>query len=284
MTSLPSARFLLTAGAAVVLLPSCRIVNGRMDFFWIQEQFSPAVEDSVVVNSASQGAEPYIAPVSPTIPTPLPTQSAATQAATTSPVAQNQPAAEATPVTQNQPTAPESPAAPQQPASAQPAAASAPQKKRSGWLWWQKAPAPEATPRTYVVAKGDTLSVIARKHGISLRALLQANGIAPENADTLRDGQILNIPTPGVQAAPMPTPQRATTPAPQTQPRGSSQKAPAPAPAPRVYTVLKGDTLTSIARKHGITVPALLQANGIAPENADTLRDGQTLNIPTPTR
>lgn len=321
MSSLSTFRFLLTAGTAVTLLSSCRIVNGRMDFFWIQEQFSPAIEDSVVVTSSATGAAPYepttdVAYTAPQqLPQPALQPTAAPQPAPAVSVAQNQPAA----------TPPPAPA----PA---PAAES---KSKSWWLWWQKAPKAAPAPRTYVVAKGDTLSVIARKHRVTLRALLQANGIAPENADTLRDGQILNIPDPAprrkkravkkeepeaqasqesgtpapgdtattpavpapaaatpaatttTSAVTLPTivtpPPAQTTPAPAPAPTAAPQ-APAPAAGVQVYTVLKGDTMTSIARKHGITVPALLQANGIAPEKADTLRDGQTLNIPQPTR
>ena len=323
MSSLSTFRFLLTAGTAVTLLSSCRIVNGRMDFFWIQEQFSPAIEDSVVVTSSATGAAPYVPTTDMAYTAPQQLPPPALQ-----PAAKPQPAP-AVSVAQNQPSATPPPA----PAPA-PAAES---ESESWWPWRQKAPEPAPAPRTYVVAKGDTLSVIARKHRVTLRALLQANGIAPENADTLRDGQILNIPDPapkrkkravkkeehetqtpqetGTQtpdgaavtpaataAAPAPAsaPAAATTTAPAvtlptivTPPPAQTTPAPAPAAAPQapapaagaqVYTVLKGDTMTSIARKHGITVPALLQANGIAPENADTLRDGQTLNIPQPTR
>lgn len=301
MSSLSTFRFLLTAGTAVTLLSSCRIVNGRMDFFWIQEQFSPAIEDSVVVTSSATGAAPYVptTDVAYTAPQQLPQPAL-------QPTAKPQPAP-AVSVAQNQPAATPPPA----PAPA-PAAES---ESESWWPWRQKAPEAAPAPRTYIVAKGDTLSLIARKHGVSLRALLQANGIAPENADTLRDGQILNIPDPAPKRkkravkkeepetqAPQETgaqtpdgttiiPAAATTapavtlPTIVTPPPAQTTTAPAPSAAgAQVYTVLKGDTITGIARKHGITVPALLQANGIAPEKADTLRDGQTLNIPQPTR
>lgn len=307
MTPLSATRIILTAGAIATLLPSCRIVNGRMDFFWIQEQFAPPINDTVVVTSVVGGTRTsYVTPENVTI---LTMQPAVVPAATPAP------AAASSPVAQNQPAPTPAPA----PAPAPEAA-----KQNTGWFGQQQAPvaAAPAAPRTYVVAKGDTLSGIARKHRVTLRALLQANGIAPDKADTLRDGQILNIPEPGVQrkaqparkAAETPTPQPAETasqPAPAPQPAastpqpapapqsaenkvqptiapqpevGASQPATAPGLAPRVYTVLKGDTMTGIARKHGITISALLQANGIAPENADTLRDGQTLNIPAPTR
>lgn len=307
MSTYTATRFLLTAGVVATLLPSCRIVNGRLDFFWIQEQFTPAIEDSVVVDSTVTGATPYVAPGNVNIPAPQPTlsttQQQPTPAATPAPVAHTEPATTASPATAT----------------------------TMGIFSQQQAPAPAPAQRTYVVAKGDTLSGIAHKHRISLRELLQANGIAPDKADTLRDGQILNIPNPtpkrkarpARKAAEKPT-EQTPAPAPAEQPTAQTGTAapatdqpavptptpvatqpvvptikPEPAtlpatptttPAPatnstsQVYTVLKGDTMSGIARKHGITISALLQANGIAPEQADTLRDGQTLNIPTPTR
>lgn len=47
------------------------------------------------------------------------------------------------------------------------------------------------------------------------------------------------------------------------------------------YTVVKGDTLTRIAKHYGVTVNALVTANGIAHPNL--IRIGQVLTIPAPT-
>ena len=51
---------------------------------------------------------------------------------------------------------------------------------------------PERGPETYVVQSGDMLSAIAVKHGVSLDAIMQANGITDPNM--LEVGQVLNIP------------------------------------------------------------------------------------------
>ncbi|MFN7210271.1 MAG: LysM peptidoglycan-binding domain-containing protein, partial [Aggregatilineales bacterium] len=48
----------------------------------------------------------------------------------------------------------------------------------------------------------------------------------------------------------------------------------------RVYTVVAGDTLGAIARKFGITVQQLRQANGLL--EGDFIRVGQQLKIPAP--
>ncbi|HJZ47704.1 MAG TPA: LysM domain-containing protein, partial [Roseiflexaceae bacterium] len=56
---------------------------------------------------------------------------------------------------------------------------------------------------------------------------------------------------------------------------------PTAAPATRrTYTVQPGDTLLSIARQFNTTVPALVKANKLTPQQADSLRVGQELVIP----
>lgn len=48
--------------------------------------------------------------------------------------------------------------------------------------------------RTYVVQPGDTLRAIAEQFNVSVSALLEANNLTPEEADSLRPGQELVIP------------------------------------------------------------------------------------------
>ncbi len=59
----------------------------------------------------------------------------------------------------------------------------------------------------------------------------------------------------------------------------STRPAPAPSP-PGTYTVAKGDNLSKIAKKHGTTVDALVQANAI--KNRNQLRIGAVLKLPPP--
>jgi LysM repeat protein len=83
-------------------------------------------------------------------------------------------------------------------------------------------------------------------------------------------------PTLAPTAAPEPT--EAPTAAPTVAPTA----APPPPSEPRKYTVQAGDTLRAIAEKFNVSVTALVEANKLTPEEADSLRVGQELVIPAP--
>ena len=63
------------------------------------------------------------------------------------------------------------------------------------YLAWQKQGGNQgkSVAGKYKVVRGDTLSVIARRNGVSMAALRKANGL--KNADHIRVGQVLQIPT-----------------------------------------------------------------------------------------
>ena len=125
-------------------------------------------------------------------------------------------------------------------------------------------PAPPPTPETaateYVVVKGDTLSKIAKKFGVTLKAIEAANpGVEPTK---LKVGQKLSIPAPA--ASP-------TAPAPTGMVPGSATG------GEEIYTVKSGDTLSKIAKAHGTTVKAIESENNLS---TTQIKVGQKLKIP----
>jgi len=60
-------------------------------------------------------------------------------------------------------------------------------------------PTPRSGPETYIVQAGDTLGAISLRYGVSVEALMQANGLYDPN--TLAVGQTLQIPVPTPQPA-----------------------------------------------------------------------------------
>ncbi len=121
---------------------------------------------------------------------------------------------------------------------------------------------PAAGPTEYKIAKGDTLSSVAKKFHVSLKALMEANpGIDPTK---LQIGQAIHVP-----AAPAPSASSSGT----APTAGATESS-----AGQIYTVVSGDTLTKIAAQFKTTVRALRQANNLT---TDSLKVGQKLKIPT---
>lgn len=82
-------------------------------------------------------------------------------------------------------------------------------------------------------------------------------------------------------AALSPTPAATSTPeATATATAEPPSATPEPTTAGRRYVVEAGDTFRAIAERFGVTVPDLLRANNLTPEQADNLRVGQELVIP----
>jgi LysM repeat protein len=123
------------------------------------------------------------------------------------------------------------------------------------------APAPEAAGTEYVVVKGDTFAKIAKKNGVSVKAIEAANsGVAPTK---LKVGQKLSIPaSAGGAAAP------AVAGGPVFAGSSAGEEA---------YTVKSGDTLTKIAKAHGTTLKAIRAENNLT---TDHIKVGQKLKIP----
>jgi len=121
---------------------------------------------------------------------------------------------------------------------------------------------PPAVPAAmeYTVVKGDILETIAKKNGVTLKALEAANpGVVPTK---LKIGQKLTIPAGGT-AAP------ATT-----DSTGGGA-------AGEVYVVKSGDSLFKIAKQFGTTVKAIETANNLS---TTKIKVGQKLKIPAKTQ
>ncbi len=119
-------------------------------------------------------------------------------------------------------------------------------------------PVVETAGAEYVVVKGDTLGKIAKKNGVSVKAIEAANpGVVPTK---LKVGQKLSLPAGGAVA-----PAAAATTMVDAGVGGES------------YTVKSGDTLTKIAKAHGTTVKAIESANNLT---TTKIKVGQKLKIP----
>jgi len=102
-----------------------------------------------------------------------------------------------------------------------------------------------SNPAIHVVKSGDTLSKISARYNVTIKAIKRANSLT---RNSVYKGQKLTIPG-GVS---------------------NSKKA-------TRHHVTRGDTLSEIAEKYGVTIKAIMRANGLRNR---TVRLGQTLKIP----
>ncbi|KKB37137.1 C40 family peptidase [Bacillus thermotolerans] len=102
------------------------------------------------------------------------------------------------------------------------------------------------TPSTYTVTSGDTLYSIAARYGMTVQSIKQLNGLSSES---IYVGQTLKL---------------------------TGQASPSTGGNSATVTVQKGDTLYSIAARHGLSVAALKEMNGLA---GNAISVGQTLTI-----
>jgi LysM repeat protein len=88
-------------------------------------------------------------------------------------------------------------------------------------------------------------------------------------------------PTETPTAVPTAAPTATAEPTVAAAPTAAPTAAPPPS-GPRKYTVQPGDTLRAIAEKFHVSVTAIIDANRLTPQEADSLRVGQELVIPAP--
>ena len=126
------------------------------------------------------------------------------------------------------------------------------------------APAEETVARggTHKVRKGDTLSGIARKYGVSLNTLARENGMTTRSK--LKVGKVLQLPD-GAGGLASKT--------------GTGKKKSGTATArtgATVHTVRKGDTLSAICSRYGVRLKDLQRWNNL---NSSSIRAGQRLKL-----
>ncbi len=113
---------------------------------------------------------------------------------------------------------------------------------------------PGVSSGVHIVQRGESLYRIALRYGVSYQTLAAANGIA--NPNHIYVGQRLVIPGQGTAPGP-------------SSPPSSGQ----------TYAVRRGDTLSAIAIRFGVSLWSLVQANGIS--NSSLIYVGQVLRIPS---
>ena len=114
--------------------------------------------------------------------------------------------------------------------------------------------------QTHTVAAGETCAEIASRYGISVADLIRVNRTINADCTNLRQGENLRIPS----AAP-------TT--------ASGTPTPRAGASGRTHTVAAGDTCADIAASFGVSVEALINANGLDADCTNLQLD-QVLQIP----
>lgn len=144
---------------------------------------------------------------------------------------------------------------------------------------------------THTVASGETINEIAEKYQVRVSDLRSWNSL---RRNAVRPGQKLRIETSvavanTVKTAPSqakanesaPSSSKSSNVAASSQPVAKSQNkssAAVRAAKPLVHEIKSGESLTTIARKHGVTIEELRKANNLT---GDNIRAGETLKIPS---
>jgi membrane-bound lytic murein transglycosylase D len=126
--------------------------------------------------------------------------------------------------------------------------------------------------RHHDVRRGETLSLIAEKYGVTVNDLTQANNISVKKS--LQIGQNLLIPMSG--AAKQAAPKTASAASAPSTARTAASPAPKVTTTTAAYTVRRGDTLSGIAAKYSVTVGELKKWNKLS---STRLNVGQKLTL-----
>ena len=120
-------------------------------------------------------------------------------------------------------------------------------------------PASSSLSGFHRVRGGETLSGLAAEYGVTVRQLQAWNALGTRQG--VRAGQRLRVVAPSHGKSVIPVPRPTTS-----------------ASTERVHRVQRGETLMGLAKRYGVSVQALRDANGLSAK--DALRAGTTLKIP----
>ena len=140
-------------------------------------------------------------------------------------------------------------------------------------------PISEEFPETlvHVVVEGDTVSAIAVQYGSTIEAINSVNGLNAANLIYLGQRLVVPVNLPATATADGSTAEPATATPTET---ATPTVTPTATATPITYQILPGDTLESIAQRHGSTVEEIAAQNNIA--NVHQIDVGVILVIPTP--
>jgi LysM repeat protein len=108
-------------------------------------------------------------------------------------------------------------------------------------------PALQSVPQEHTVARGDTITSIARRFNLDTHEVLKLNGLQPNTV--IYPGQKVKLSGAAAPAESAPQPQ--------------APAAPAPTSGGGEYTVKSGDTLSAISARHGVKLSEVLSWNGL---------------------
>ena len=119
--------------------------------------------------------------------------------------------------------------------------------------------------KTHVVARGESIARIAKKNGVTVQDILAANNIPAKEASKIRPGKRLVIPSAAGATK-------------------SSSKSNSSSTKSMTHTISRGESLSTIAKRYGVTVQELCKANNLSSKKADNIQAGQKLTIPAKKR
>jgi len=129
--------------------------------------------------------------------------------------------------------------------------------------------------KTHTVSQGESLSLIAKKFGVSTQDLMSANNLTKS---TVYPGDILTIPAPVKPSGPLDFIQKGIDTISDlfSGPKEETKKPTAPVKKPIIHTVEPGQSLAKVGKMYGVPWQKIKEDNGLS---SITLQPGQALKI-----